>query len=156
MPTVPVGSKLEADLIAWAESYGIDAGKTPQAVQNAPEKPKASQCPKDKAKATVIGPVVWKAFGVPQPVPEFRFAEPRRWRFDYAWIEQKIALEIDGGAWDFAPGRHNRRAGFVKDQEKRNSAVLLRWGVLHCTPQDVKDGSIFATIRQALKLEEVK
>ena len=70
--------------------------------------------------------------GLPCPVREFAFHPGRRWRFDYAWPAQKVAVEVDGGAW--TQGRHTRGAGFIEDQVKRNAAVLLGWRVLHCTP----------------------
>ena len=30
--------------------------------------------------------------------PEYRFHPTRKWRFDYAWPENKIALEVEGGS----------------------------------------------------------
>jgi hypothetical protein len=41
----------------------------------------------------------------------------------------------------------------VKDQEKRNAAILLGYRPLHCIPDDLKTGKIFPVIRQALGLE---
>lgn len=37
--------------------------------------------------------------GVPDPEPEYAFAKAmgRNWRFDFAWVAWKIALEIEGG-----------------------------------------------------------
>lgn len=87
-------------------------------------------------------------YGLGRPVPEHRFHPDRKWRFDYAWVAQKVALEIDGGAW--TKGRHTRGKGFIKDQEKRNEALLMGWKVLHCVPQDVKDESVFALLKRAL------
>lgn len=74
---------------------------------------------------------VLEAVELPLPVAEHRFCE-RRWRFDYAWLAQKIALEVEGGVW--TGGRHTRGAGFVKDMEKYNHAAALGWRVLRCTP----------------------
>jgi hypothetical protein len=70
--------------------------------------------------------------GLPVPVRELRFDKTRRFRFDYAWPEQRLAVEIDGGAW--SQGRHTRGKGFIEDQRKRNLALLLGWRVLHYTP----------------------
>lgn len=36
-------------------------------------------------------------FGLSSPVSEYKFHESRRWRFDYAWPDHKIALEVEGG-----------------------------------------------------------
>ena len=72
-----------------------------------------------------------EAVELPLPVAEHRFCE-RRWRFDWAWPAQKIALEVEGGIW--TGGRHTRGEGFVKDMEKYNAAAALGWRVLRCTP----------------------
>jgi len=58
---------------------------------------------------------------LPLPVAEYRFDKTRRWRFDFAWPEKKIALEVEGGCW--IRGRHNRGSGYLKDLEKYNAAA---------------------------------
>jgi very-short-patch-repair endonuclease len=78
------------------------------------------------------------AVGLPTPVKEYRFHPKRRWRFDYAWPEHRIAIEIEGGAWIY--GRHNRAKGFVNDMQKYNEAVMLGWRVLRYTPEQIKAG----------------
>lgn len=79
-----------------------------------------------------------KTDGLPMPVPEYRFDESRRWRFDYAWPEHKIALEIEGGV--FTRGRHTRPSGFLKDMEKYNRAAQLGYRVFRCTPNSIHTG----------------
>lgn len=86
-----------------------------------------------------------RAVGLPSPVPEHRFDPDRRWRFDWAWPEQKIALEQEGGIW--IQGRHSRGAGMVKDFEKYNRAAVLGWRVLKATPQQVASGEIIETLQ---------
>lgn len=76
--------------------------------------------------------------GIAIPAYEYRFHPSRKWRFDCAWREQMIALEIEGGIW--SQGRHTRGAGFLGDMEKYNAAVLLGWRVLRTTPQTLADG----------------
>ncbi len=68
-------------------------------------------------------------------VREFQFArsEGRKWRMDFAWIEQKVYVEIDGGAWTY--GRHSRGLGIEQDAEKENFAASLGWRRLRFTPQ---------------------
>ena len=75
------------------------------------------------------------AAGVAEPVAEFRFCPPRRWRLDYAWPDQFVALEVEGGVW--SRGRHTRPKGFIADIEKYNTATALGWAVLRCTPQTI-------------------
>ena len=67
--------------------------------------------------------------------PEYRFCPDRRWRFDYALLQQKIAIEVEGGVW--ISGRHSRGAGMIADMEKYNSATILGWRVLRYTPQEL-------------------
>jgi len=63
---------------------------------------------------------------------EHKFCE-RRWRFDFAHEELRIAIEIEGGV--YSRGRHVRPSGFIGDMEKYNRATVLGWQVLRLTPQ---------------------
>ena len=90
---------------------------------------------------------------LPLPWREYRFAPPRRWRFDFAWDlayppTGKVAVEVDGGS--FVSGRHTRGAGFEKDIEKLNEAALRGWIVLRVTPAMIEDGRAIALIKRAL------
>lgn len=76
--------------------------------------------------------LVAQYYGLPVPVVEFRFHPTRRWRFDVAWPERKIAVEIQGGVW--SRGRHSRGTGQLADMDKLNTAQSLGWRVLYCTP----------------------
>ena len=63
---------------------------------------------------------------------EVQFLRTRKFRFDYAIQEQKIAIEINGGQW--VNGRHNRGGkAYEKDLEKLNLAQLNGWKVLQYT-----------------------
>jgi very-short-patch-repair endonuclease len=90
---------------------------------------------------------------LPKPVAEWRFWSGRRHRFDWAWLPQRIAVEIEGGA--FTRGRHTRGVGFVKDMEKYNAAALLGWRVLRFTPAQVNDGTALSVVERALKSDDV-
>lgn len=86
--------------------------------------------------------------GLPEPVREYRFHPTRRWRFDFAWMEVKLAVEVDGGA--YAQGRHTRGKGFENDCTKINTAVLMGWRVLRYTPGMINRGEAVADIERAL------
>ena len=64
---------------------------------------------------------------IPPPVCEYRFAPPRRWRFDFAWPERMFAVEIEGGLHII--GRHQRVEGYLADCEKYEAAMLRGWMV---------------------------
>lgn len=68
-------------------------------------------------------------------VKEFKFHPARKWRFDYAVPEHKIALEVEGGVW--TGGRHTSPKGFLGDIEKYNTATLMGWRVFRTTPDDL-------------------
>ncbi|MEG0899040.1 MAG: hypothetical protein RSF40_04935 [Oscillospiraceae bacterium] len=73
--------------------------------------------------------------------PEFRFHPTRRWRFDFAIPDLKIAIEQEGGLW--VSGRHNRAFSMINDMVKYNTAASMGWLVLRFTPQDMtKEQSI--------------
>jgi len=65
-------------------------------------------------------------------VTEHIFHPTRKWRFDFANPELKIAVEQEGGVWIF--GRHNRGKGFLSDLEKYNAATIMGWRVLRYPP----------------------
>lgn len=83
--------------------------------------------------------------GTPRSVSEYRFHPPRRWRFDIAWPDHKIAVEQDGGIW--TGGRHTRGAGFARDMEKMNYAARDGWRVFRFTPQQIRSGEAYEFIR---------
>lgn len=86
--------------------------------------------------------------GLPTPSREYQFHPTRKWRFDYAWVPQKVALEVDGGVW--TGGRHTRGAGWLKDTEKLNMAACLGWRLLRTTPALLTDLGTIRTITAAL------
>lgn len=74
---------------------------------------------------------LWNVLNGPLLVPEYQFVIDRKWRFDFAHVPTKVAIEIEGGTW--SGGRHTRGAGYAKDCEKYNEAAKLGWCVLRYT-----------------------
>lgn len=66
---------------------------------------------------------------------EVLFHSKRKWRFDFANLQYKVAVEVEGGA--YTKGRHTRPKGFIADMEKYNAAAELGWIVLRYTPQQM-------------------
>lgn len=89
-----------------------------------------------------------KQVGLPVPEREYRFHPTRKWRFDYCWPLQKVALEIEGGV--FVRGRHSRGMGMLKDMEKYNHAAVLGWRVIRCQPKDVSSPKLIALLQEIL------
>lgn len=71
-------------------------------------------------------------------VQEHMFHPTRRWRFDFAWPDLKLAIEIQGGT--HIGGRHTRGSSVEEDYIKFNSATVLGWSVLQVTGDQVRSG----------------
>jgi len=89
------------------------------------------------------------AIGLPAPTPELYFAKPRRWRFDFAWEPQRLAVEVDGAV--FTGGRHTRGTGYEKDIEKYAEALCRGWRVLRVTTGMVRDGRALGYLERLLR-----
>ena len=91
---------------------------------------------------------------LPAPELEYLFSpvadgKPvRRWRFDCAWPDRLLALEIDGGL--FGGGRHGGQRSVVRDVEKRAVAACLGWRIVPVTPSQVRSGQAVVLLRAAL------
>lgn len=83
-----------------------------------------------------------------EPVQELKFHPTRKWRFDFAFVNEKLAIEVEGGVW--AGGRHTRGSGFVKDMEKYNEATRLGWRLLRTTPNQVETKQFILLIKNTL------
>ncbi len=70
-------------------------------------------------------------------VPEYKFLTDRKFRFDWAWPEFKIAIEYEGIFADKA--RHTNKMGYSKDTEKYNLATINGWRVLRYTAMTYKN-----------------
>src|SRR5688572_18050235 len=92
-----------------------------------------------------------KGLHLPLPICEYQFHPHRKWELDFAWVEQKLTMEVNGGL--FVQGGHSRGAGYWKDLEKYNEAVLLGWRVLVVTPSmlEFNDGRAALLLERALR-----
>lgn len=62
---------------------------------------------------------------------EYRFHPKRKWLFDYAIPEKKIAIEYEG--LFSRKSRHTTKVGYTNDAEKYNTAQIMGWVVLRYT-----------------------
>ncbi len=125
-------------------SAQLHATPRPRTVQISVAEPMA----KVKRRETPDATAFFVAAGLPAPTREHRFNEGRRWRFDYAWVQARVALEVEGGAW--TGGRHTRGSGFVRDLEKYNSATLRGWRVFRVTPDKLRSALTVEMMREAI------
>lgn len=79
---------------------------------------------------------------------EYRFDTVRRWRFDWAIPELKLAIEYEGQAYRGGKSGHNTIAGYAKDCEKYNRAEMDGWMILRFTAKMVENGLAFQMIEE--------
>lgn len=81
-------------------------------------------------------------------VREFRFHPTRKWRFDMAWPDERVACEVQGGIW--VKGRHARPQGMINDYEKFSEAAALGWRLVYVTGLEVTNGAGVDRVRRTL------
>jgi len=110
---------------------------------------------------------------LPRPLSEYKFHPDRRWRFDFAWPDIKLAIEIEGGTFGRVVychscgarvkrrlksgrlvdiregGRHNTGIGFERDVEKYNAAVVRGWRVVRLTRKMIESEKAVRVIEDA-------
>jgi very-short-patch-repair endonuclease len=105
-----------------------------------PEPPRKAEGPEDVFAAQCL------RLRLPVFERQFAFARHigRRWRFDFAFPDYCLAVEIDGvnvrriGGQLVVSGRHASIEGIRADHEKLNTAAMLGWVVLRFLQTDVK------------------
>ena len=91
--------------------------------------------------------IILKSMGL-DPVQEYQFHPVRKWRFDFAFPEHKVAVEIEGGT--FGKSRHTTGTGYEKDCEKYNAAVLNGWKVFRFTGRMINVDN-FKQVKELIK-----
>ena len=116
----------------------------PRPAKNADNKPPKELSPGEEAFARCCQ--VYKL----TPEREYIFAEGRKWAFDYAWPDRKLAVEIEGGT-EFGKSRHSKGDGFERDARKYNAAALQGWAVLRFSTGMVMSGEAIDTVLGLMK-----
>jgi len=115
------------------------AGETSPAVDKANLARSTANCGEGMLEASVFA--LARELRVPQPVAELAFHPGRRWRFDFAWPDYRVALEVEGGIWrKGGKGAHSGGAAIERDIEKHNHATVLGWRVIRAAPEDLTLG----------------
>lgn len=113
-----------------------------------PDKPKKRAQKPRKQPKTDIFTIICKTDLCVECVKEYMFHPVRKWRFDYAIPEHKVALEVEGGIW--TKGRHTRPQGFLGDIEKYNAGTLLGWRIFRVTPDELYSNKTFNLLKDAI------
>lgn len=77
-------------------------------------------------------------------VRQHRFAPPRRWKFDFADLSARVAVELEGGTWAGYGRGGSKRGGwhqhpkvYADNCEKYNEAAFAGWIVFRLTTEQV-------------------
>lgn len=74
---------------------------------------------------------------------EHRFDQRRRWRLDFAFPAEQLAVEVDGGV-------HRTKERFSGDMDKHNALTLAGWKTLRFSAKHIATGMAIEAIRAAL------
>lgn len=69
---------------------------------------------------------------------EFLFHPTRKWRFDYAFPQLKVAIEYEG-IFGGGKSRHTTVTGYTEDADKYNQAQALGWKVFRYTAKNYQN-----------------
>lgn len=83
-------------------------------------------------------------------VTEYQFHAVRKWRFDFANPDIKLAIEIEGGTAS-GKSRHSKGSGFEQDAEKYNTAEAMGWTLFRFTSSMVTSGQAILFVQDYLK-----
>lgn len=86
---------------------------------------------------------------IAKPEIEYCWCFGRKFRADFAWPENKLMLEVEGGIWN--AGKHGRGSGVKKDMEKATVAARNGWRMIRVTPDELCMAETAEAIRDALK-----
>ena len=94
--------------------------------------------------------LAWQIKAAKLAVPErqYRYAPPRKLRSDFAFPDNRLLVEVQGGV--FNRKAHGSITGILADIDRLNTATLTGWRLLRVTPAQVQSGEALALIEAAL------
>src|SRR6187455_3881784 len=90
--------------------------------------------------------------GLPTGVGQHPVVTGRQFRFDRAWPDHMVAVEVQGGVW--TNGAHSRGSGVQRDCLKLSMAAAVGWRVLPVTREMIESGEAVRLIAQALGVSD--
>ena len=83
--------------------------------------------------------------------PQHRFHPVRAWRFDFAFPEAFLAIEIQG----YGTG-HTSYSGMMGDYEKHNEAIKHGWSIIYLMSAQIKGKEIKTTLSYCYKILQTR
>lgn len=134
-------SYTDADLALWLRNNPdlatINGGRA--------DTPSVQPAPAKESPLEAKFMALWQRLGGAKLEREYTFHHSRKWRFDFADPETRIAVEVEGGTR--SGGRHNRHEGFREDCTKYNAAVEDGWRVFRLTGDMIDTPTVAGLIR---------
>ena len=93
------------------------------------------------------------AAGLTGYVREYQAIPGRKFRFDFAFLRERLLVEINGGTYN--GGAHGRGVGINRDYEKGNLAVVNNWRVLSFDTKQVKSGAALEVVEQLINNQSI-
>lgn len=81
---------------------------------------------------------------------EFKFHPKRRYRIDFAHIESRTGIEVNGSTW--RKGGHSSGSGIQRDYEKQRLAALQGWLIVPLSASDVRDERVLREVKAIIDL----
>ena len=94
------------------------------------------------------------AAGLTGYVREYQAIPGRKFRFDFAFLRERLLIEINGGTYN--GGAHGRGVGINRDYEKGNLAVVNNWRVLSFDTKQVRSGAALEVVEQLINNQSIK
>lgn len=129
-------------------------------LQIAPAHPKKTGIPKPPSKGEETFVLHCRLRKLPMFKREFKFAlaRGRGWLFDFAFVDYKVAVEIEGlvamrarDGSTLAGGRHATFQGWRGDAIKYATAAVMGWSVLRFDQSLVKDKTAIDMTHELLR-----
>ncbi len=81
---------------------------------------------------------------------EYRFHPERKWRFDFAFVDKRLAIEVEGGT-AYGKSRHSKGEGFDNDAEKYNTASAMGWTLFRFSANMINSGKAILFVQDFLR-----
>lgn len=82
---------------------------------------------------------------------EYHAIPARRYRWDFALVEARVLIEVQGGIWMRDRTGHTTGKGVRRDCEKANLAALHGWRTLFFTSDMVESGEAVRVIDEVIR-----
>lgn len=122
-----------------AELHGRKASNSPPAASKSKKQSKSKGKSPSTLESAFDGLLanLWRDH--PDYEKDYRFHPVRKWRIDRAFVQQKVAVELEGSIWAGKKGGHTSGVGFLGNMHKYNSLTLEGWKLLRYAVNDFRD-----------------